>query len=95
MVVQLAAKTRAAARKSAGSKTAKPPEVPEPAVQEPGEAKKKAESSKGPARVESFDVFSEPHRTVLTLNGSAFELDREALLAVAKLLDQARIETNY
>lgn len=84
-----------AKKKATTPKRVKPPEVPEPAVQELGEAEKKAEASKGPARVDSFDVFSEPGRTVRTLNGSAYELDREALLAVAKLLNAARVETVY
>jgi hypothetical protein len=76
---------------------AKAEKPPEDAVQAVGEAEAAAEKdgAKGPARVESFDVYAEPHQTVLTLNGTAFQLDREALLAVAKLLNAARIETNY
>lgn len=61
------------------------------AVQVRGEA----EAAEKAADVETFDVFAEPHGTVLTLNGKAYALNRESLLAVAKLLNAARIETNY
>lgn len=61
----------------------------------PVQVRGEAEAAEKQEAVKSFDVYSEPQRTVLTLNGAAYEFDREALLAVAKLLNAARVETVY